>query len=234
MASSKTPFEIVRSSRPGSGSFDVPEWWNGGREAGASRRWRIVAWLLRPLHVRLNPAMLIAAAIVVFALVGVSYQIGASGGADPVADADERSQQILARIGRQSINTAPLADMPEGATQPNATAPPPGDGSGPSGGGDADPRMQGRNYFCVIAFSQTQRDRAEQIRRFLQSRGVPAMLKPSGRYVQVIALRGFENPRSYEATQFKALLRDLGELWADEHGGRGWGADAYPIRYDGL
>ena len=240
----KTPFEIIRGEGDAQDRLRVPNWWRSpnGRQASTEPRAEKANWFMQPVTLRLNRAMLLGLAAVLGAALVLAYELGAAG-REPPASADERSSAAVADLRRQTPNSLLMVPEPTSSSRNGEAARPsvverrpnanPSDGVVVADAGSpADPREPGYNYFCLATMPPKYRAEAEKAVRFLRDNRVDAaVISVDNRWLQVIAVKGFEKASSDEARDYERLLRALGKAWKAEH--RGWSDwhDLYAIKY---
>jgi hypothetical protein len=192
------------------------------------------------MRLRITPATLMLAGLGLFLLVIIAYEIGHARNVSTQKQTDHVSTEkvtdlrhnpingLLLRTGDGSLETAlaPGNESPTGTSHPPVSSP----SGGTSGGGD--PRVPGYNYFCIATMTPKYQADAEKAVAFLQRNRVDAAIIPvDNRWLQVVALRGFDSASSPQAKEYESLLRSLGRAWKAEH--RGWSdwSDLYAIKY---
>jgi len=238
--SNKTPFEIIRG-QTAPDKLRVPNWWRGSkRDPKSDESTGKVGWLMRPVTLRLNRAMALGLCAVIGAGLVVAYEVGVSRGGGASVDArstaemaDLRRQQLNARLMRTD-SADPSSDNVAQSTGQTTTV----THTDPDrvlyvqAGTSADPRRPGMNYFCLATMPPKYRAEAEKAVRFLQHNRVDAaIVSVDNRWLQIIALKGFDRSTSQAADDYERLLRALGKAWKAEH--RGWSDwnDLYAIKY---
>lgn len=246
--SGKTPFEIIRGRGDAQDRLRVPNWWkNSKRDPSAEPHadHRQVNWFLRPVTLRLNRAMVLGIAAVFGASLVAAYEVGVARSDGSAIDVNARSSAEMADVRRQAINArlmrteaadgrgdqAAAAAGAAGATAAS-TSDDPDRVLTVEAGSPADPREPGLNYFCLATMPPKYRAEAEKAVRFLQRNRVDAaIVSVDNRWLQVIALKGFEKATSSPARDYERLLRALGKAWKAEHGGWSDWHDLYAIKY---
>jgi len=244
--SGKTPFEIIRGRGDAQDRLRVPHWWkNAKREPSADpdTDHRQANWFLTPVTLRLNRAMVLGIAAVFGASLVAAYEVGVARSPGAAVDVNARSTAEMADVRRQAINARLMrteaaagvgegpSAAPDGATAAT-TADDPDRVLTVEAGSPDDPRRPGLNYFCLATMPPKYRAEAEKAVRFLQRNRVDAaIVSVDNRWLQVIALKGFEKATSPPARDYERLLRALGKAWKAEH--RGWSDwhDLYAIKY---
>lgn len=234
-------FEVIRrrgDSQSGREAMQVPGWWSNDGVGQTRRRSSTHDWLTAPVRMHVNRAMLLGSALVIVAMVVIGYQFGRAGGGP---------DQPLMAADRQ----LPVRDLPAGAQTGNRPAPAAKTGSGADHvatsqaepvetkapfiiAASAEGRLAGYNYYCLATMPIRYRAEAERAVGFLATNGVDAdVVAVQNRWLQVIALRGFERTTSPQAREHESLLRSLGRVWKAER--RGWSdwSDLYAIKHRG-
>jgi len=248
--SGKTPFEIIRGRGDASDRLRVPKWWKGSKHdrseaESATGESRQTGWFGTPVTFRLNRGMLLGIAAVFGAALVTAYEVGvAQSGGGHAAD---QSSTEMAAARRQEINARLMRTDDDGTSDANAATTSAGSPDGTTArvtsndpdavlsidaGGPDDPRQPGMHYFCLATMPPKYRAEAEKAVRFLQQNRVDAaIVSVDNRWLQVIALKGFERSTSPQASDYKRLLLALGKAWKAEH--RGWSDwnDLYAIKY---
>ncbi len=177
----------------------------------------LLAWLKRPVVLRVTPGVLALVAVMVLGLVLGSYGVGSyQGWKQGVADATQDGAGLLPgtfRPARQTeehdgISLSPVFG-PERETD----------------GTPRDPRLEGLHYFILATTTNTpQKPYAAALLDFLAERGLDAaaIRAHNGELFQVIALRGFgpEERSSLAKAQYEAVLLRAGREWARRPGQR--------------
>lgn len=230
-------FEVIRRRADGERddrTMQVPEWWS--QPSGGDGRGPTQGWLTTPVRLHLNRAMLLGGVVVVLAMVVVGYQFGrAERGPDQPLMATESQQSVRDLAGptapgqgASAAATGVAAARASGAeTNQIATQPPEN-----AAYVDQPERVPGYNYFCLETLGMEYRTEAQQVVDFLRANGVDArVFEVQNRWLQVVAMRGFERSTSPAARDYENLLRSLGRVWKAER--RGWSdwKDLYAIKY---
>jgi len=233
----RTPFEIIRASRPERGGMEAPTWWSS--RPGPAQRGGTIGWLTRPIHLRIN-RLAIAAVLIVFAAgLGVAYELGTRARPSNAGrQADARSAEQMSQLLASSVNRSLARDDQRAANDRNQAGETTAGGSRSRDPGveamQAEDRTPGLNYYCVMTLPASRRENAEKVAAFLRRNDVPADVVQTGGdgrgTVRVFALRGFERKSSPAAVDFKKKLTALGRAWKARGGFRGWN-DTYLIKY---
>ncbi len=96
-----------------------------------------------------------------------------------------------------------------------------------------DPREPGLNYFRMLQIDASYAAEADRVIRFLATQGVDAAAIPinNGRFVKVVALRGFQRVGDEAAVAYKRDLQRLGRKWKTEHKGTTDWNDLYAEKF---
>lgn len=234
----RTPFEIIRASRPERGGMEAPSWWSS-RPTG-NRRGGPVGWLTQPIHLRISRLAVAVVLVVLAAGFGLAYELGTRSPNDIAGQrADQRSAELMSQMLASPVNRSLLqrggvdeVSGEEGGDR--AGHPPPGK---PVQAMRAEDRVAGLNYYCVMTLGSARRENAEEVAAFLRRNHVPADVvetrKRNGSgLVRVFALRGFERKSSAAAEDFRKKLTHLGRAWKAGGGASDW-HDTFLVKYRG-
>ena len=197
-------------------------------------------WLRQPALLRLPRGGLLLLALVLMVLVGAAFWAGRSLGRATAAQQlveHNAAAEALGPLLEQPINPRLIPPSVEGVNSRGVGSDAPLGAAGAGGAGATiagEPRRPGLNYFRLMYVPAKNREEIERAAAFLASEGVDTAIVDdnNGRSLKLVALPGFDSPRSDpQAQKLEDQLKLLGRKWKAQHRGSSDWKDLYPEKF---
>lgn len=179
----------------------------------------IVRWIKDPVAWNLPRGAVGGAVALLLVVVGVSFVVGQWMGEQSTASDNQDYHAATAPLLElQNDPSQDLIPSTVNGVEPHNARFAMGDGEG----NGVDPRIDALNYFRLIVVPSSAGEEIYRIVDFLKDHEVDAAVVPinNGRSLKVVALPGFERPRSDpRALELRERLKVLGRKWRTEYDG---------------